>query len=160
MPNSYDPVERAMSYRMDYEEPISDVVTRLVQEHEEIDRKLKRISEISSNRDRNLRVAISLLNSVSTEILRHAIEEEARLARVIMESDETRKSSDESVKILQEHRRIREFFDDELPYVMDENSEKQTRKMITEFVEFLIKHHKEEEEELFPLSLRAASSSR
>jgi len=149
-----------MSYRVDYDEPISDVVTRLVEEHKEIDRKLERISEISSKEDGNLKVAISLLNAVSTEILRHAVEEEARLARVIMESNETREYSDESVEILQEHRRIKEFFEDKLPYILDENSEKQARKKIIEFTDLVIKHHKEEEKELFPLSLRAASSKK
>ena len=149
-----------MSYRVDYDEPISDVVTRLVEEHKEIDQKLERISEISSKEDGNLKVAISLLNAVSTEILRHAVEEEARLARVIMESNETREYSDESVEILQEHRRIKEFFEDKLPYILDENSEKQARKKIIEFTDLVIKHHKEEEKELFPLSLRAASSKK
>ena len=145
---------------MDYDEPISDVVTRLVEEHKEIDQKLERISEISSKEDGNLKVAISLLNAVSTEILRHAVEEEARLARVIMESNETREYSDESVEILQEHRRIKQFFDDELPHILDENSEKQARKRIIEFTDLVIKHHKEEEKELFPLSLRAVSSKK
>ena len=70
---------RTMSFRVDYNEPISDVVTRLIEEHKEIDRKLERISEITSNKDGNLKVAISLLDAVSTEILRHAVEEEARL---------------------------------------------------------------------------------
>jgi hemerythrin-like domain-containing protein len=149
---------RAMSFRVDHNEPISVLVTRLREEHREIDRKLERISEICAKNDGNLKVAISLLNAVSTEILRHAVEEEARLARVIMESDKMRESSEESVKILQEHRRIKEFFDDELPYILDENSEKQARKKIIEFIDFVIEHHKEEEKELFPLSLRTATS--
>ncbi len=150
---------RTMSFRVDHNEPISDLLTRLTEEHGEINRKLERISEISAKNDGDLKLAVSLLNAVSTEILRHAVEEEARLARVIMESDVTRESSDESVKILQEHRRIKEFFDDELPYILDENSEKQARKKIIEFTDLVIRHHKEEEKELFPLSLRAAASN-
>jgi hypothetical protein len=36
-----------MSYRVDHNEPISDVVTRLIEEHKEIDRKLERGSQES-----------------------------------------------------------------------------------------------------------------
>jgi hemerythrin-like domain-containing protein len=144
-----------MSYRLDYEEPISKVVTRLKQEHKEIDQKLQRISEIARMKNGKLTVAASLLKAVSTEILRHAVEEEARLARVIVQSNVSRKASDESIEILQEHRRIKEFFDEELPYLLDENSEKEARSKILEFTDLMVKHHKEEEKQLFPLALRA-----
>ena len=151
---------RTMSFRVDHNEPISDLLTRLTEEHGEINRKLERISEISAKNDGDLKLAVSLLNAVSTEILRHAVEEEARLARVIMESDVTRESSDESVKILQEHRRIKEFFDDELPYILDENSEKQARKKIIEFTDLVIRHHKEEEKEAIPSFFESGSIKR
>lgn len=147
-----------MSYRLDYDESVSSIVNRLKQEHKEIDRKLERISKIARTKNGNLKVAVSLMNAVKTEILRHAVEEEARLARVIMESSETRKKSDEPVRILQEHRRIKEFFEDELPYLLDENSERRGRKKIGDFTELLIRHHMEEEKEVFPLALRATSN--
>src|SRR5208283_2578189 len=110
-------VIRAMSYRLDYHESIPNVVSRLRQEHKEIGRKLQRISKICDKKDADLRVAVSLLKAVSTEVLRHAVEEEARLASAIMNSSKEGKASDvaRSLKILQEHRRIKEFFDDELP---------------------------------------------
>lgn len=147
-----------MSYRLDYEEKIPSVVARLKEEHAEIDRKLGRISEIVTREDGDIRVAVSLLEALKTEILRHAVEEEARLARIIMESEETKKSSAQSLKILQEHRRIENFFKGELPYLLNENSEKEAKKKISLFIDFMIEHHLAEEQELFPLSLKAASS--
>ncbi|MDH2902144.1 MAG: hemerythrin domain-containing protein [archaeon] len=147
-----------MSYRLDYAESVCSVAKRLKQEHEEIDRKLGRISKAARTKNGNPKVVVSLLNAVKIQILRHAVEEEARLARVIMESSEIRKKSDESVRILQEHRRIKEFLEDELPYLLDENSEKEARKKIVEFTELMIRHHMEEEKEVFPLALRATSN--
>jgi hypothetical protein len=149
-----------MTYRLDYEEPIYRIVRRLKQEHKEIDRKLERISNISRAENGNLEVAVSLMNTAKTEILRHAVEEEARLARVIMGSNETRNKSDESVKILQEHRRIKEFFEDELPYLAEENSPRDAKRKIMEFVDLMIRHHREEEKEAFPLALKASSKNR
>lgn len=146
-----------MSFRLDYEEPIYRVVRRLKQEHKVIDRKLKRISCISNARERNLKVAVSLMNAAKTEILRHAVEEEARLVRVIMGSADTKDESADSVKIFQEHRRIKEFFEDELPYLLEETSPNEAKRKITAFVDFMIKHHREEEEEAFPLALKASS---
>ena len=148
---------RTMSYRLDYDETIPRVASRLKQEHKEIDRKLRRISKIIEDKNGNLKVAISLLETVKTEILRHAVEEEARLARVIMESGETQKRSGESVRILQEHRRIKEFLEDEMPYLSFENSEKQAKRKISEFVDLMINRHREEEKETFPLALKASS---
>lgn len=148
-----------MSFRLDYEEPIFAVVKRLKQEHKELDRKLQRISNINDAESGKLKVAVSLLNAIETEILRHAVEEEARLARVILQASETRKKSDKSMKILREHRRIKEFFEDELPYLLEENSEKDARKKIKDFSNLIISHHQEEEKEVFPLALEAIQSS-
>ena len=143
-----------MSYRIDHEESIPSMVSRLKEEHQEIQRRLDEISEISQRKDGNLRVAVSLLDAIRSLILRHAVEEEAQLARVIMGSSKARQKSGRSVKILQEHRRIKEFYD-ELPYLLDENSANQVRKDILEFVDLIRKHHSEEEKETFPLALAA-----
>ena len=145
---------RTLSYRIDHDESIQCLVTRLKEEHREIHRRLNRISEISQTRDGNLRVAISLLEAIRPVILRHAVEEEAQLARAIMGSSKTRKRSEQSVKILQEDRRIKEFYD-ELPYLLEENAQNRVRKNILEFVDMVRKHHAEEEKETFPLALVA-----
>ena len=151
-----------MSYKIDYEESISSVVPRLRQEHKEIHRKLDRISKILNRKNGDLKLAVSLLKSVRPEVLRHAVEEEARLARVIIESGKEQKRTSDverSLDVLQEHRRIKEFLDDELPFLLDENSEKEARKKIIEFTDLMIKHHREEEKELFPLALNASQTS-
>jgi hemerythrin-like domain-containing protein len=72
-----------------------------------------------------------------------------------MEQSQTRNESDGSIEVLREHRRIKEFFDDELPYLLEENSQKLARKKIIEFVDMIRKHHAQEEKQLFPLALRA-----
>ena len=126
-----------------------------------MDRKLEKISEISNKEDGDLKLAVSLLNSMSTEILRHAVEEEARLASVIMQSSsKSRKTSEvvTSLRVLQEHRRIKEFLDDELPFLLDENSERQARRKIAEFTNLIIKHQLAEERNVFPLALGSAPS--
>ena len=140
---------------MDHGESIPSVVSRLKEEHREIDRRLEQISEFTEKKSGDLKVAVSMLNAISPVILRHAVEEEARLAQVIMNSSETRKRSEGSVRILQEHRRIKEFYD-ELPYLLDEHSKEESRKIISEFVDLVTNHHKEEEKEAFPLALYAS----
>ena len=143
-----------MSYRIDHEESIETLVSKLKEEHEEIDRKLRRILEVSQRRNADLKVAVSMLNAMRPLVLRHAVEEEARLAKVIMSSAEARKKSQLPVGILQEHRRIKEFYD-ELPYLLEENSETQATNNILEFIDLVLEHHAEEENEIFPLALAA-----
>ena len=139
-----------MSFKLDYEEPIPQVVKRLRKEHTELHSKLERI--IGEVKTGNLAVAISLLNLIKPQILRHAVEEEARLARSIMQ--ECRDESGQSIKILQQHRRIEEFLQDKLPFLGD-LPKAQATKEIKEFVSGLEKHHSEEEALTFPLALKS-----
>ncbi len=142
-----------MTYRLDYEEDVLTVIDRLKDEHRDIDRKLSRVAEICRNYESGkIKVALSLLRTVSTEILRHAVEEEAIVARAIMKSKVTKEDSVESVSILQEHRRIKEFFEDKLPYLTNEFSEQKVRKEILEFIDEIMTHHKGEEKVVFPLA--------
>jgi hemerythrin len=139
-----------MSFKLDYEEPLPQVVKRLRNEHSELRSKLERI--IEEAKTGNPAVAISLLNLVKPLILRHAVEEEARLARSIMQ--ECRDESGQSIEILQQHRRIEEFLQDKLPYLGDLPKAKATKE-IEEFVSELEKHHSEEEVLTFPLALKS-----
>lgn len=138
-----------MSYRLDYLEPIPKVVERLEGEHLEFGHKLERIKTT-----KNTKVAISLLALLKPEILRHAIEEEARLVRTIMK--ESKSESTESITVMQEHRRITEFLNDVMPH-LQEIPEKKARKEIDEFVSEVQKHHAEEEKIVFPLALSSDS---
>ena len=145
-----------MSYKLDYSESAPKVVERLANEHREIESKLSRIGDICSNyEDGKLKVALSLLRVISTEILRHAVEEEAIVARAIMRSEETRVQSGQSVKILQAHREIKAFLEDRLPQLGREKSEKEVRGEMLGFIHELAAHHRAEEEVLFPLALKA-----
>jgi len=139
---------------LDYEEPIPQVVKRLRKEHTELHSKLERI--VAEVKTGNLAVAISLLNLIKPQILRHAVEEEARLTRSIMR--ESRDESGPSIKIFQQHRRIEEFLQDKLPY-LDELFLSQATREIEEFASELEKHHSEEEALVFPLALKSYALS-
>jgi hypothetical protein len=139
-----------MSFRLDYNEPIPKLVERLKGEHNELHVKLERI--VSEIKIGNLPVAISLLNLDKAEILRHAVEEEARLVRSIME--ESRDESNQSIEIMQQHRRIEEFLQIKLPHLGELPPNKATRE-IEEFVNELERHHLEEERIVFPLAIKS-----
>jgi len=140
-----------MSYRVDYNEPIPKLIERLEREHRELDSKLAHVLELSESG--NLRVAESTLLSISQEILRHAVEEEARIIRVI--ADNSKDDLESSAEVMQYHRRIEEFLKDKLPH-LSELSPSRAKQEIKDFVLELQKHHKEEEEVTFPVALRAA----
>ena len=50
-----------------------------------------------------------MLRDLGKSILRHAVEEEARIMRVIMQK--AKDQSEQSIKVMQEHRQIIEFLD-------------------------------------------------
>ena len=142
-----------MSFKLDYNEPIAKVVERLTEEHKELHSKLERI--LWEEKSGNLPVAISLLNLIKPQILRHAVEEEALIARVIVAEHEN--ESRESIEIFQQHRRIEEFLQDKLPR-LSELPRKQKSNEIEEFASELEKHHREEEAVAFPLALKSNSN--
>jgi hemerythrin-like domain-containing protein len=100
---------------------------------------------------------------MSKSIIHHAVEEEARLMRVIMRN--ARDESSESIKIMQEHNWVLNFFKNTLisieQNVMSLNIEspkteyKQARNELNEFITNLRSHFMEEEQIVFPLALRA-----
>ena len=119
----------------------------MTKEHAEFKSKLERIQRAVNAG--NLPVALSLLLILKAEVLRHAVEEEAILARSIMRN--AKKKSTESVKVLQGHRTIAHFFNDVLPTIQ-KMSQSEARKQIDEFVSFLVNHHQAEEDIVFPLA--------
>ena len=139
-----------MSYTLDYDEPLPKVVARLKKEHKELEPKLKRVEQLSKNGD--LGAAISQLNAIKLTLLRHAVEEEARLMRVIMWEFED--DSVDSIIILRYHRKIAEFFERTLPSLAT-LPEKASRREIGIFVKELRQHHRREEESVFPLAIKA-----
>jgi hemerythrin len=125
------------------------MVQRLKNEHHVFRLEFVQIEETSKA---NSEKAIEMLKEISKPILRHAVEEEARIMRVIMEK--AKDQSEQSIKVMQEHRWIIEFLDKRIPQL--EKSQEDGRE-IRRFVDNLTKHFIEEEEIVFPLALRADS---
>jgi iron-sulfur cluster repair protein YtfE (RIC family) len=127
------------------------MIERLKHEHRDFESKLLQIEESSRT---NLKQAIEMLEDLGKSILRHAIEEEARIIRVIMQK--AKDHSEQSIKVMQEHKQIIEFLDKTISQLKTFSQEESAKK-IKKFVEDSIKHFSEEEQIVFPLALKADS---
>jgi hemerythrin-like domain-containing protein len=140
-----------LDYKVDFSEPIPKMIERLKREHSDFKSKLLQIEESSRT---NAKQAIEMLADLGKSILRHAVEEEARIMRVIMQK--AKDHSEQSIKVMQEHRQIIEFVDKTISQLKNFSQEESAKKIKT-FVEDSIKHFSEEEEIVFPLALKADS---
>ncbi|MFZ0511905.1 MAG: hemerythrin domain-containing protein [Candidatus Nitrosopolaris sp.] len=138
-----------MDYKVDFSEPIPNMIERLKREHRDFESRLFQIEE--SNRT-NSKQAIEMLADLGKSILRHAVEEEARIMRVIMQK--AKDHSEQSIKVVQEHKQIIEFLDKTVSQLKTFSQEESAEK-IKKFAEDSIKHFSEEEEIVFPLALKA-----
>jgi hemerythrin len=127
------------------------MIERLKHEHRDFESRLLQIEESSRT---NSKHAIEMLEDLGKSILRHAIEEEARIIRVIMQK--AKDHSEQSIKVMQEHKQIIEFLDKTISQLKTFSQEESAKK-IKKFVEDSIKHFSEEEEIVFPLALKADS---
>lgn len=141
-----------MSFRIDHDEPIPELVERLEREHHELAPKLARVVELADSG--NLQVARSMLLSLSQQILRHAVEEEARIIQVI--ADNAKPELERNAEVMRHHRRIEEFIQEKLPH-LSELPPSIAKQEIKDFAVELKKHHKEEEEISFPLVLKISN---
>jgi len=141
-----------MTMSLDYNEPLPKVLERLKDEHRELVPKLRRIEQLADSGD--LKVVVTELKVIKPLVLRHAVEEEARLMRPIMW--EYKEKSQESIIILRYHRELVDFFEHRLPKLTS-LPENVARREVGIFVKELRKHHQEEEKTLFPLALKANS---
>ena len=91
--------------RIDFNEPIPEMITRLKSEHAKFEFDLAKIK--TSIKDDNITLATEIIQGISDKIIRHAVEEEARLMRVIMHN--AKEESVESIKIMQEHNWVMNF---------------------------------------------------
>jgi hemerythrin-like domain-containing protein len=146
------------SNRINFDEPIPEMIKRLELEHKDFESKL---AEVKTNVDANNIIrATEIIRSISDKITRHAVEEEARLMRVIMHK--AKEESTESVKIMQEHNWVTNFLNNRLIKLeefssSDQEEYQQAKNDLNEFVTNLRTHFKEEEQILFPLTLRVES---
>lgn len=146
-----------VSRRINFDEPIPRMIERLKAEHTMFESKLVQVED--SIRRNDINQASQIIQGISDKILRHAVEEEARLMRVIMHN--SKDQSSESIEIMQEHNWIMNFLKDRLLTTkdtsesFDPDQHEQAKDDLKEFVNNLRKHFKEEEQTVFPLALRA-----
>jgi len=88
-----------MAYKINFDESIPDMIERLKQEHVQFKITLNKITKY--NEENNINKAIETIHDMSQPIIKHAVEEEARLMRVIMHN--AKEESADSIKIMQEH---------------------------------------------------------
>lgn len=141
-----------MTMSLDYNEPLPKVLERLKDEHRELAPKLRRIERLAAKGE--LKVAVTELKVIKPLVLRHAVEEEARLMRPIMWEFKDR--SEDSIIILRYHRELVDFFDRKLPNLTSLPEHVACRE-VGIFVKELRNHHQAEEKTLFPLALKANS---
>lgn len=136
------------------------MIERLKTEHIFFESKLVHID--SSIRRNNIKQAAQTVQDMGDKIVQHAVEEEARIMRVIMKN--AKDESSESISIMQEHNWIMNFFNNRLMLIKnaatspDPGEYEKAKGDLNEFVDNLRKHFKEEEQIVFPLTLRSQSA--
>ncbi|HET6590212.1 MAG TPA: hemerythrin domain-containing protein [Candidatus Nitrosocosmicus sp.] len=150
-----------MAYKINFDESIPDMIERLKQEHVLFKITLNKITNY--NDENNIDKAIETIHKMSQPILKHAVEEEARLMRVIMHN--AKEESADSIKIMQEHNWVLDFLKFKIPSMEeniklqqnnhDERSRQKAQNDINDFVTNLRNHFEEEEQIVFPLALKA-----
>jgi iron-sulfur cluster repair protein YtfE (RIC family) len=161
--------------RINFDEPINDMIKRLISEHRNFETKLEEVESAindndNDNNNKDTTYAAKIIRSMSEAIIDHAVEEEARLLRVIMHK--AKDESSESIKIIQEHNYVINFLKINLTEIENrktldlESSSSSTStkydedtKSINEFISNLRKHFLEEEQIVFPLVLKAENIS-
>jgi hemerythrin-like domain-containing protein len=107
-------------------------------------------------------LATEIIQGISDKIIRHAVEEEARLMRVIMHN--TKEESVESIKIMQEHNWVMNFLKNRMIIInktaasSNPDEHEQAKNDLNEFIYNLRNHFNEEEQIVFPLALKAEAS--
>jgi hemerythrin-like domain-containing protein len=154
------------SRRIDFNEPIPQMIERLKSEHRSFESKIAEVQGSIDNDD--IVQAAAIIRSMTDRVTHHAVEEESRLMRVIMQK--TKNESAESIRIMQEHNWVINFFKNKLIAIgnrmnskIDSQTKesnytytmKQSKKDLSEFVTNLRSHFSEEEQIVFPLALKA-----
>jgi hemerythrin-like domain-containing protein len=149
-----------MNYKINFNEPIPQMIERLKQEHENFEISFEKMEKFVN--DNEIKQAIETMHGMSESIIRHAVEEEARIMRVIMQKAKEESSS--SIKIMQEHNWVVDFLKHKLQNIENEvqhhhqQQQQQEIKQINEFISNLRNHFLEEEQIVFPLALKADSN--
>jgi hemerythrin-like domain-containing protein len=150
-----------MDSKINFDEPIPQMIERLKQEHIDFESTLKIIAKyIDENK---IKESLVTLDNMSESIIRHAVEEEARIMRVIMQK--SKEESTDSIRIMQEHNWVVDFLkhklqniENEVHQQLQQELEQEIKRQIKEFIANLRNHFSEEEQIVFPLALKADSS--
>jgi hemerythrin superfamily protein len=157
-----------MNYRINFDEPIPQMIQRLKQEHVYFESTFKKVEK--SINENTIKEAIKTIHDVSESIIKHAVEEEARLMRVIMHN--AKEESADSIKIMQEHNWVVDFLKHKLQNIeweinqqhsqqqLQQQIEEKVKGEINEFIANLRNHFSEEEQIVFPLALKADKLSK
>lgn len=137
------------------------MIRRLKNEHQQFEIRLNTIQEHIGRNEIN--EAIEIIHTISELIIRHAVEEEARIMRVIMQK--AKEDSIDSIKIMQEHNWVVNFLKHVLGKIendvnqryQSQQQQEDVKNKINEFVTNLRNHFSEEEQIVFPLALKADS---
>src|SRR3954452_25127743 len=105
-----------MNYRINFDESISQMIQRLKQEHVAFELTFKKAEKCIN--ENAIKDAIKIIHDMSESIIKHAVEEEARLMRVIMQN--AKEESADSIKIMQEHNWVVDFLKHKLQNIEDE----------------------------------------
>jgi hemerythrin-like domain-containing protein len=165
-----------VSNRINFNEPIPEMIERLKREHRKFESRLDKVDN-TINRDNDIIDGIRIIRDMSESVIHHAVEEEARLMRIIMQN--AKDESSKSIRIMQEHNWVLDFFKNKLTSFEnrktpsssypktraeeggeeEEEYNKQAKNELNEFVANLKSHFLEEEQIVFPLALKANLSS-
>jgi hemerythrin superfamily protein len=140
-----------LSYKINFDEPISNLIERLKREHCQFESRLAELEAIDTVNSR----AMSIVDDLSGPIVRHAVEEEAIVLRVIMQK--AKEQSKKSIEIAQEHNWIVDFFRHKVPNLTTTMPPQQAKEEVMTFIQNLRRHFGEEEKVMFPLALKADS---
>ncbi|MDQ6724447.1 MAG: hemerythrin domain-containing protein [Thermoproteota archaeon] len=152
-----------MDYKINFKEPIPQMIERLKQEHIEFELTFKKTDKYIDENE--IKEAIKIIHNMSELIIKHAVEEEARIMRVMMQK--AKEESADSIKIMQEHNWVVDFLKHKLQNIEKETQQQypqqqqqlqlqqKVKNEINEFITNLRNHFSEEEQILFPLALKA-----
>lgn len=146
--------ESDLSYRINFDEPVFDLIERLKREHRQFESKLAVLEAAVIAADTLDPRSMRILEELGKPIVRHAVEEEARILRVIMHN--AKEQSGPSIRIAQEHNWIADFIKKTIPK-LSLMPQQQAKQEVTQFILDLRNHFLEEEEIMFPLALKASS---
>lgn len=140
-----------LSYKINFDEPIPDLIERLKGEHRQFESRLAELEAIGTVNEQS----IAIFEELGGPLVHHAVEEEAILLRVIMHK--AKEQAAESIKIAREHNWIVDFIKQKVPSLTTTMPQQPAKQEVVEFIQNLRSHFSEEEEIMFPLALKANS---